>query len=142
MCGVGTGAYDHLHEHYGNVVIGIEANAEKVRLHKDEGRNVILGDATDSDFWERVRQVSRNLKVVLLAMPEHSSNIYAVQQIKSGDFTGFIGAIAKFPDQVDTLRKGGADAAFNMYAEAGVGLAASVEENIAAAMKSGNEARL
>ncbi len=134
---VGTGAYDYLREHYGGVVIGIESNAEKVRRHREEGRNVILGDATDSDFWERARLVSRNLKVVLLAMPEHSANIYSVQQIRSGDFNGFIGAIAKFPDHVNSLRKAGADAAFNMYAEAGVGLAASVEENISEAMRAG-----
>lgn len=133
---VGTGAYDYLCEHYGELVIGIEANAEKVRMHREAGRNVILGDAVDSDFWERARQVSRGLKVVLLAMPKHASNIYCVQEIKSGDFTGFIGAIAKFPDHVESLREAGADAAFNMYAEAGVGLAASVENEIGAAMKS------
>jgi len=135
---VGTGAYDYLQEHHGGVVIGIEANAEKVRIHREAGRNVIHGDAADSDFWERARQVSRNLKVVLLAMPEHRANIYSVQQIRSGNFTGFIGAIAKFPDHADSLREAGADAAFNMYAEAGVGLAASVDENIAAAMRSEN----
>ncbi len=131
---VGTGAYDYLRERYGSVVIGIESNAEKVRKHQEEGRNVILGDAADSDFWERVHRVSRNLKVVLLAMPEHRANIYAVQQIKSGDFTGFIGALAKFPDHAVSLRAAGADKAFNMYAEAGVGLAASVDENIGALM--------
>ena len=127
---VGTGAYDYLREHYGNLVIGIETNTEKVRQHREEGRNVILGDAADSDFWERARQVSQNLKVVLLAMPEHKANIYATEQIKDGEFTGFIGAIAKYPDHAENLRAAGANAAFNMYAEAGVGLAASVEEEI------------
>jgi glutathione-regulated potassium-efflux system ancillary protein KefC len=127
---VGTGAYDYLRERYGGVVIGIEANAEKVRQHQREGRNVILGDAADSDFWERVRRVSRNLKVVLLAMPEHRANLYSVEQIKDGDFAGFLAVIAKFPDHVESLREAGADAAFNMYAEAGVGLAASVDEQI------------
>ncbi len=131
---VGTGAYDYLRERYGSVVIGIESNAEKVRKHQEEGRHVILGDAADSDFWERVNRVSRNLKVVLLAMPEHRANIYAVQQIKSGEFNGFLAALAKFPDHAESLRAAGADAAFNMYAEAGVGLAASVDEDISALM--------
>ncbi len=127
---VGAGAYDHLRERYGSVVVGIESNMEKVRQHQQEGRNVIHGDAIDSDFWERARRVSWNLKAVLLAMPEHRSNMYAVQQIKGGDYTGFIGALAKFPDHAERLREAGANAVFNMYAEAGVGFAANVDEEL------------
>jgi len=126
---VGKGAYEYLNRRYGSgVVVGIESNLEKVEQHKAAGRNVIHGDATDSDFWVRVHAAPHHLKAVLLAMPEYRSNMYAVQQIKAGDFEGFIGALAKFSDQDRLLKAAGVHAVFNMYAEAGAGFAASVDD--------------
>jgi predicted Kef-type K+ transport protein len=125
---VGTGAYEYLIRRHGKgVVIGIESNLEKVAQHQHAGRNVIHGDATDSDFWHRVHAAPHHLQAVLLAMPEYRSNMYAVQQIKRGDFHGFIGALAKFADQARMLKDAGVHAVFNMYAEAGSGFAASVD---------------
>jgi Trk K+ transport system NAD-binding subunit len=131
---VGTGAYEYLSRRYGGVVIGIESNLEKVEQHKKAGRNVIHGDATDSDFWERVHAAPHHLKAVLLAMPEHRANMYAVQQIRGGNFEGFIGALAKFPDHARSLQAAGVHAVFNMYAEAGAGFAASVDDAMAPAL--------
>lgn len=129
---VGSGAYEYLVRRYGaDVVIGIESNLEKVAEHQRAGRNVIHGDATDSDFWQRVHAAPHHLKAVLLAMPEYRSNMYAVQQIKQGDFDGFIGALAKFADQGRMLKAAGVHAVFNMYAEAGSGFAASVDAALA-----------
>ena len=125
---VGTGAYEYLRRRYGSVVIGIESNLEKVEQHQKAGRNVIHGDATDSDFWTKMHAAPHHLKAVLLAMPEYRANMYAVQQIKTGDFEGFIGALAKFGDQVRRLKAAGVHAVFNMYAEAGAGFAASVDD--------------
>jgi len=127
---VGTGAYDYLRTRYDGGIIGIETNIDKAIEHKRAGRNVILGDATDSDFWERVHAAPHNLRAVLLAMPEHRSNMYAVQQIRSGNFTGFIAALAKFPEHAELLKAAGVQEAFNMYAEAGTGFAASVESEM------------
>ena len=125
---VGTGAYEYLVRRHGaGVVIGIESNLEKVAQHQRAGRNVIHGDATDSDFWHRVHAAPHHLKAVLLAMPEYRSNMYAVQQIKQGEFDGFISALAKFADQARMLKAAGVHAVFNMYAEAGSGFAASVD---------------
>jgi len=130
---VGTGAYDYMRRRFGpGVVIGIESNLEKVGQHQKAGRNVIHGDATDSDFWEKVHAAPHHLRSVLLAMPEYRSNMYAVQQIKSGNFTGFIGALAKFGDQARLLKAAGVHAVFNMYAEAGAGFAASVDSAMSA----------
>ncbi len=133
---VGTGAYEYLARRHGpGVVIGIESNLEKVAQHQRAGRNVIHGDATDSDFWQRVHAAPHHLKAVLLAMPEYRSNMYAVQQIKEGDFHGFIGALAKFADQARMLKAAGVHAVFNMYAEAGSGFAASVDAAMAPAAR-------
>ena len=127
---IGSGAYEVLRDRYGAVVVGIESNPDKVAEHRGVERRVIHGDATDSDFWERIRATPNALRVVLLAMPEHKANLYALEQIKAGGFSGFIAALAKFPDQAESLEAAGADLAFNMYGEAGAGFALNVHEQI------------
>ena len=127
---VGTGAYDRIRELYGEILIGVESDAEKVAAHQELGRNVVQGDATDLDFWERVREGGGQYELVMLAMPEHQSNMYALQQMKEGGFEGFIAAVAQFPDQTELLYEAGADAAFNIYAEAGTGFAAHIDDRL------------
>jgi hypothetical protein len=81
-----------------------------------------MADATDSDFWERVR-VNDNLDLVVLAMPKHGANIHAAQTLKRHEFEGVVAAIGKFDDEVKELRGVGLDTAFNLYSEAGSGFA-------------------
>jgi glutathione-regulated potassium-efflux system ancillary protein KefC len=132
---IGTGAYDHFHEQYGDVVIGIESAPDRVAEHQETGRTVIHGDATDSDFWERLAGQPRKCKVVMLAMPEHRANLYALERIRGEGFQGFVAALAKFPDQAEQLEQAGADIAFNMYGEAGSGFAIHVNREIYPMMK-------
>ncbi|WP_100753230.1 cation:proton antiporter family protein [Vibrio salilacus] len=122
---IGTGAYDELRHRYGKISLGIEVREDAAHEHKALGRNVIAGDATDPDFWERILDTA-NVKLVLLAMPHHQGNQIALQQLKSRHFQGQIAAIAEYPDQMDTLIEGGVDAAFNIYREAGSGFARHV----------------
>jgi predicted Kef-type K+ transport protein len=130
---VGTGAYDYLRAKYGDsVVAGIESNAERVATHRESGRNVYRGDAADSDFWERME--GADFRVVLLAMPDHHINMYALSQIKRSGFGGFIVALAKYSEDAEALKQEGAHRVFNMYAEAGSGFAASVDELIEKSM--------
>ncbi|MEM7224658.1 MAG: cation:proton antiporter family protein [Pseudomonadota bacterium] len=129
---VGTGAYDHIKETYGDILIGVESNAEKVEEHRAAGRNVVQGDATDSDFWERVKAGQTQYRLVMLAMPEHQANMYALEQITHTGYDGYIAAVCMYPDQVDDLREAGAHVAFNIYAEAGTGFAAHIDEQIQA----------
>ncbi len=63
-------------------------------------------------------------------MPEHRSNMYALQQITKGGYEGFIAALAKYPDQAERLREAGAHVAFNIYAEAGTGFATHIDDKI------------
>lgn len=132
---VGTGAYDYLRDRYGdNIVVGIESNSEKVASHREAGRNVLLGDAADSDFWERMEAAGKDFRVVMLAMPDHQVNMYALEQIERACFGGFIAALAKYPEDAEALKNGGAHCVFNMYAEAGAGFAASVDELLEGSM--------
>lgn len=132
---IGTGAYEHFKSEYGDVVIGIESARERVAEHQEAGRNVMHGDATDSDFWERLADQPHKCKVVMLAMPEHRANLYALQRIRGEGFNGYVAALAKFQDQSEQLEKAGADIAFNMYGQAGSGFAIHVNREIFPMMK-------
>lgn len=122
---VGSGAYDFINGDFGNVVVGVESNANKVNEHQEKGRNVVHGDATDPDFWERARHDS--LQMVMLAMPEHQANLYALRQLQESGFSGYIAALAQFPDDAKELEAAGVQVAFNLYEGAGAGFAAQVE---------------
>ncbi|MGF1753384.1 cation:proton antiporter [Vibrio makurazakiensis] len=122
---IGTGAYDEIRNNYGKVSLGVEVREDAAHVHRSEGRNVISGDATDPDFWERILDTA-NVKLVLLAMPHHQGNQTALEQLKAINYQGQIAAIAEYQDQLDALKESGVDAAFNIYSEAGSGFARHV----------------
>ncbi len=122
---IGTGAYDELRSRYGKISLGVEIGEEAAHKHRSVGRNVIAGDATDPDFWERILDTA-NVKLVLLAMPHHQGNQTALEQLQQRNYKGQIAAIAEYPDQIDGLLEQGVDAAFNIYNEAGSGFARHV----------------
>lgn len=135
---IGTGAYDELRAQYGDIALGIDINDRTAQLHREQGRQVISGDATDSDFWERVFDTSK-VKLVLLAMPHHQGNQMALEQLQNKQFSGQIAAIAEYSDQVDELLSKGVDAAFNVYSEAGSGFAKHVCDGLQPNLVSINE---
>jgi glutathione-regulated potassium-efflux system ancillary protein KefC len=121
---VGTAAYDGMRTRHGDLVIGIDFDADIVKKQQAAGRNVILGDATDIDFWARAKMVGQGkLRLVMLAMPNHTANMRAVKELADRDFKGVIAATAQFDDEVAELKQAGVHAAFNFYAEAGFGFA-------------------
>ena len=128
---VGTGAYEEMRRRYGDVVLGLDADPEAVAAHRESGRNVIRADATDSDFWQKVRPSGR-VRLVMLSMPKHPQNMYAVEQLARVGFPGLIGATAVFDDQRDELEAAGVHACFNFYTEAGTGFADHVAERLEA----------
>jgi predicted Kef-type K+ transport protein len=125
---IGASAYNTLREKYGDTVLGVDFDSETVEEHQQRGRNVILGDPTDPDFWLRTQQGKGKIRMVMLAMPNLSENLAAAQEITNMKFPGKIAAIAQFDDEVETLKKAGIHAAFNFYAEAGAGFADHVSE--------------
>ena len=126
---IGSGAYDELESRYGKQIIGVETRRESVELHRQQQRNVIHGDATDPDFWERVIK-NHHIALILLAMPNGTANIYALDQLKTRRFQGKIAAIAKYSDEETQLHQQGIDAAFNIYSEAGSGFARDVCDHL------------
>jgi len=125
---VGTGVYDNLLGQYGENLLGIDIDQKVIRKHELEGRNVLVGDATDYDFWERLRPGS--VKLILLDMPNVKEALAAVKMIKRTEYHGLIAAAVKHQDCVQLMKDAGVDSVFNVYAEAGSGFAGHVCENL------------
>jgi Trk K+ transport system NAD-binding subunit len=119
---IGSGAYLRLIEGHGLRVLGVDNDASKLAAHLAAGRRVIEGDAVDSDFWDKLL-LTDSVKLVLLAMPGHAGNVYALSQLKNRAFGGRIAAIVQYPEEIDLLRKLGAHAVFHIYDEAGTAFA-------------------
>ena len=84
---------------------------------------MIHGSATDADFWHRLHLDHGNVRLVLLAMPQLSENVFAAGHLVQEGFDGLIGAISRYPDDEALLEKAGVQMVFDHYAEAGSGFA-------------------
>lgn len=89
-------------------------------FHREQGRNVVQGDASDTDFWEKLDRAPA-LELVLLAMPYHAGNMFAVEQLKKLDYQGKISAIVQYGDDAVALRESGVHSVYNLYEAAGAG---------------------
>ena len=100
----------------------MEHDPDRVAELLKSGTKVIEGDATDTDFWDRV---IRNglIEVIVLAMPSQHANTDALEEIRSRDFTGTVAAVALYLDDVDELYDHGIDVVVHMYGGAGRDLA-------------------
>jgi predicted Kef-type K+ transport protein len=119
---VGTGVYDAMNELLPNAVIGVDYDTVVVERHRKGGRNVVNGNASNPEFWDRVN-MSHSVEYALLVMPDHSAQVAAIKQTRKYGFKGKIAASARYPDELQQLHDLGVDAAFNIYAEAGTGFA-------------------
>ncbi len=131
MGGIGTGTYDAISLHYPEQVVGVDVNPVIIKEQKRQGRQVIYGDPSDADFWERM-QASNTLEVIMLALPNVVTSIAVIQQLRASGYERCIAATARFPDQESRLHEAGADMVFNTSTEAGSGFAAHVNDNLEA----------
>jgi glutathione-regulated potassium-efflux system ancillary protein KefC len=122
---VGRGAYDKIREIRGENVVGIDFDSDLVSKHQTMGRNVLHGDPSDADFWEKVEKDHR-IELIMLALPNLQANLGVLEQLRLISFTGQIAATARYPDEEERLRSAGATSVFNFYTEAGAGFAEQV----------------
>ncbi|CCQ11643.1 putative Glutathione-regulated potassium-efflux system protein KefB [Pseudoalteromonas luteoviolacea B = ATCC 29581] len=125
---VGTGAYETIDTTHPGLIAGVDISAEVVNNHLARGRRVIVADATDPDFWQRINHSS--VEMVMLAMPKHNQNLFALEQLKASGFAGQVTAIANYPDQQKELEELGVDSTYNFYLEAGSGFAEHVKQKL------------
>ena len=117
---IGSGAYDELANKFSGEILGIEHKQELVDFHRSEGRTVVKGDASDTDFWEKLDHAP-NLELVLLAMPHHVGNLFAVEQLKRLNYQGKLSAIVQYSEDAVQLKESGVHSVFNLYEAAGAG---------------------
>lgn len=123
---IGAGAYDALKVSYGEKVMGVDYDHQTTVQHREAGRRVITGDALDSDFWNKL-QLTDNIKLILLAMPDHNGNRYAAEQLNNiQDYNFKVAALAHYKTDERELNELGVNLVFNMYEEAGAGFARHV----------------
>ncbi len=124
MGGVGTRTYETLSERFGREVIAVDADPDVVSGHRELGQNVINGDATDRDFWERFRL--RQIRVVMLTLPRKTENQNVALHLRRWGFKGIISVAARYEGHVAELEASGVDYAYNYYADAGEAFALAV----------------
>ncbi|MFW5927313.1 MAG: cation:proton antiporter [Wenzhouxiangella sp.] len=116
----GSAAYDALAEKCEHVV-GLDADPYQVARQQEKGRNVILADAEDTDFWRSVDIGS--LRVVILAMDDLEAKLIAARKLRGRGFSGPIVSQALYAEHVDSIRAAGADETYLTMHQAGVSLA-------------------
>ena len=137
---VGTGAYDYLRARWGDVVLGIDINADYVDRHRAAGRNVTLGDATDADFWARAERSGR-VRLAVLAFADCEENLAVARLLREQGFDLELASVAHYPDDEQRLRDAGVKAVFNFYAGAGENFAEHVVKTFSNLIDSVPEAR-
>jgi predicted Kef-type K+ transport protein len=123
---IGVGAYDLFKDRFGDVVIGLDFDPDTVALQSSKGRAVTQGDITEPDFWRRLPEQDGSFNLLVLAIPDLDSKLYAAKMLKKRGYQGDIAAVVQFDDEVQTLLDAGVSAVFNIYNEAGAGLAAHI----------------
>ncbi len=118
---VGMGAYDAFRHHLQKNVCGIDVDKERVKKQQQAGRNVILGDAEDPDFWAHINLQS--IRLIIFSMPNYLDTLEAVKQLKHVGYQGKTAGISQYDDQKAILLEAGIDEVFNYFAEVGTGLA-------------------
>lgn len=127
---IGSGAYDYFAGKFGKIILGVDYNPVTVAKQHEAGRNVVQGDATDEDFYRRLPKTQEQLKLIVLSTSGFEENLHIANILKQRNFSGYIAAVAKFDDEVEKLHEAGVDVAFNLYEEAGAGLAAHIYDNL------------
>jgi len=125
---VGRAAYDEMRDQWQEKIVGIDIDEERVEQNCSTGRNVVLGDATNPEFWLRLITPHQEFKMVLLSMANHNANLDAAQQMRERGYKGPIVATALYPDQEEELLENGINQVFNIYAQAGSGAANHMHE--------------
>ncbi len=122
---VGTEVYNVMREKYDQAVLCIDYNQETILHHLAAKRNVIQGDAMDSDFWQRV-QPSSKIRLIILATSNHSTHMQVIEQFREICNEKMIAALSRYDDEIEELKQAGVQVVFNLYTEAGVGYAEQV----------------
>jgi predicted Kef-type K+ transport protein len=117
---LGRAASSRLIEGYGLRVVGVDSDPARAGHLSGDGLHVVEGDATDPLFWERVTDEG-TVRLVLLAMPFHGSNLAALEQLRRSGFGGSVTAVTRYDEEEAQLSERAA--VVGLYDAAGAELA-------------------
>ncbi len=118
----GSEVYRVMTEKHHKSVLGIDINLDVIEKKKALGYHVIQGDVTDLNFWQRIN-MSADLPLIVLVTPSHATHMSVINQLKLIHCDIKVSAISRYEDEMKELTDAGVDVVFNLYVEAGFGLA-------------------
>ncbi len=118
---IGDKVYKALSQKYNGKIAAIDANIEKVKLQLNKARRTILGDGTNSQFWDSQKFI--DFKIILLAVPNVQDSLEIKRQLDDRGYKGKIAAISMHIDEAAILRDAGINFVFNYHSEIGLGYA-------------------
>ena len=130
ICGmgrVGNGAYDYLLEQGHRNILGLDFDDDIVECQNANGRLTHFANVSSPEFWSRLDVKNHDIVWVMLCVPNTNANVIAARLARKWGYRGLICAAAKYPDEEAQLIEAGVDAVFNIYAEAGAGLAQNIQ---------------
>ncbi len=87
---------------------------------------MVYADAEDPAFWQGLH--TDHLKAVILGMNDAVAKAIVTRQLRKHGFDGVIVTSCLYDDEADMIKRAGADEAFLVYSDAGIGLAEHVRE--------------
>lgn len=124
ICGmgrIGSGAYDQLSKE--NNVVGLDFDRHVVKSQENNGRNTFYANMNGSDFWSQIDIQNSSVTWILLCASNIDTNKEIAKLARHYGFDGNISATSVYPDEEAELISYGVNTVFNVYAEAGAGLA-------------------
>ncbi|MCK5902982.1 MAG: cation:proton antiporter [Cocleimonas sp.] len=124
VCGmgrVGSGAYDQLKKH--NKLIGLDIDPKIVKSQLNNERKTYYANVSGADFWSKIDIKNSDVEWVILCAPNVDANKAAAKLARNWGFEGNISATSLYSDEKEVLIASGVNNVFNIYSEAGAGLA-------------------
>jgi hypothetical protein len=124
---VGSAAFLNVASEDPESVIGFDIDNTVVDTHYKLGRNVLRGDANNPELWTKLKGFKTQIGLIVLATPYQQSNLSAIALLRAEGYRKKIATIAFYPDDEMALYAAGADSVYNIYQEAGDGIAQEIE---------------
>ncbi len=124
---VGSAAFLKVSLDEPNSVIGFDVDNTVVDKHYNLGRHVLRGDANNPELWAKLQGFKNQIGLIVLATPYLQSNLSAIKLLRDQGYRNKIATIAHYPDDELELYEAGADNVYNIYQEAGDGIAQEIE---------------
>ncbi|RLD76385.1 MAG: hypothetical protein DRJ10_13670 [Bacteroidetes bacterium] len=118
----GTEVYNVMKNKYKQLVLGIDSSMSTIKNHLSDDLNVIHGDVTDIEFWQRVKPNSR-IRLLILATSNHSTHMQVINGLEKMNQKIMVASLSRYSDEMEELKQAGVEVVFNLYAEAGLGYA-------------------